>query len=136
MLVRITVMVLRISAVLALILGILFWTQTAGGPLVPIHMLLGIIVTLSLWTLGVVIATAKGSGNVGIGAGAIVLGLLVIGLGLTQQTLLVGTSHWVIQVLHLLLGLLAIGMGEMINGRYRRRAVEVVAEVPSQRMPQ
>ena len=119
MLVRITVMVLRISALLALILGILFWTATAGGVLVPIHMLLGIIVTLSLWILGIAIATLKG-GNVGLGAGAIILGLLVVGLGMTQRTLLVGSQHWLIQVLHLLLGLAAIGMGEMIAGRYRR----------------
>lgn len=126
MLVWITVMVLRISALLALILGILFWTETAGGVLVFIHMLLGIIVTLALWILGVAIAIPKG-GSVGLGVGAIVLGLLVVALGLTQRTLLVGPQHWLIQVLHLLFGLASIGAGEMIGGRYRRVAAAKAA---------
>ncbi len=117
MLVRITVMVLRISAILALILGILFWASVATT-LIPIHMLLGIIVTLSLWTLGGAIATTKG--GIGLAIGAFILGVLVIGLGVTQQQLLFGSLHWLIQVLHLLFGLAAIGMGEVIAGRYRR----------------
>lgn len=120
MLVRITVMVLRVSALLALILGLIFWFSTARGSLVPIHMLLGILVTLSLWILGIAIGMAKG-GSWGLGAGAIILGLLVIGLGISQRNLLPDPSvHWIIQVLHLLFGLAAIGMGEAIAGRYRR----------------
>jgi hypothetical protein len=110
-------MVLRISAILALILGILFWASVATT-LIPIHMLLGIIVTLSLWTLGGAIATTKG--GIGLAIGAFILGVLVIGLGVTQQQLLFGSLHWLIQVLHLLFGLAAIGMGEVIAGRYRR----------------
>lgn len=119
MLVRITVMILRISALLALILGILFWTSTGPDFLIPIHMLLGLIVTLSLWVLGFAIGTAKG-GSWGLAAGAFILGLLVVIVGLTQQQILVSSGHWVIQVVHLLLGLGAIGLGEMIAGRYKR----------------
>lgn len=122
MTVRITVMVLRISAVLALILGLLFWGHVVGGVLIPIHMLLGIIVAISLIILGIVFGTAKG-GSWGLGGGAIVLAILVVLLGMTQQTLLVGSTHWLIQVLHLLLGLAAIGLGEAIGGRYRRLAI-------------
>jgi hypothetical protein len=117
-------MVLRITAILALILGILFWFNVATN-LIPIHMLLGIIVTLSLWVLGGAIATTKG--GIGLTIGAFVLGLLVVGLGVTQQRLLVGSLHWIIQVLHLLFGLAAIGMGEAIAGRYRRLSKVVVA---------
>lgn len=118
MLVRSTAWTLRVAGVLALILGILAWFDLLGG-FVVVHMLLGLIVVFALWILGVVMVMARGN-NVGLGIGAIVLGLLVLLLGLSQQTLLVGSSHWVIQVLHLLLGLGAIGMGEAINGRYRR----------------
>lgn len=125
MVVRITIMVLRISALIALILGLIFWASHADN-LVPIHMLLGILVTLSLWILGITIGITKG-GNWGLGAGAIVLGLLVFGLGLKQQGLLVGSLHWVIQVIHLLLGLAAIGLGEMIAGRYKRLSKAAVA---------
>lgn len=117
MVVRITVNVLRIAALIALILGIIFWTGSAQS-LIPIHMLLGILVTLSLWVLGVVMITVKGGQILGISA--LVLGLLVVGIGLTQTQMLVGSLHWIIQVLHLLLGVLAIGVGEMIAGRYKR----------------
>lgn len=121
MLVRITVNVLRIAALLALILGIIFWTSDTRGVLVPIHMLLGIIVTLTLLILGGVMTTVKG--GLGLGIGAIVLGLLVVIVGLTQTQLIPGSLHWIIQVIHLLIGLTAIGMGEMVAGRYRRTMV-------------
>ncbi len=117
MVVRIAVNVLRASVLLALILGILFWTGNATS-LVLVHMGLGILAVLSLWTLGAAIASTKG--GIGLAIGAFVWGLLVAALGLTQGTLLAGSTHWVIQVLHLLVGLAAIGLGEMIAGRYRR----------------
>ncbi len=117
MVVRIAVNVLRASVLLALILGILFWTGNATS-LVLVHMGLGILAVLSLWTLGAAIASTKG--GIGLAIGAFVWGILVAALGLTQGTLLAGSTHWVIQVLHLLVGLAAIGLGEMIAQRYRR----------------
>ncbi len=119
MAVRITVNILRVAALIALIFGILIWVNVLPS-IVGIHMLLGIVVTLALWALGYLIATAKG-GNIGLGIGAFVWGLVVVVFGLTQQKILAGSSvHWIIQVLHLLIGLVAIGFGEMIGGRYRR----------------
>jgi hypothetical protein len=121
MVVRITVNVLRASAVLALILGILNWVGILPDSLIGIHMILGIIVVLSLWVLGGIIATTRG--GIGLAIGAIVLGLITLALGLTQQQILPdANSHWIIQVVHLLLGLSAIGMGEAISGRYRRQS--------------
>ena len=121
MLVRITVNVLRVAALLALILGILNWV---GYPLVSIliHMFLGIIVVITLWILGGVMFTLRG--GAGLGIGAIVLGLIVLALGLSQQQILPepNSAHWVVQVIHLLVGLSAIGMGEAIGGRYRRQS--------------
>ncbi len=123
--VRIAIMVLRVTVLLALILGILFWTGNALG-LVLIHMALGILAVLSLWILGGAIASTKG--GIGLAIGAFVWGLLVAVLGLTQGNLLAaGSTHWVIQVLHLLLGLGAIGLGEMIAGRYKRISVAATA---------
>lgn len=117
MVVRITSMVLRIAALLALILGLLFWFGIAKN-LAGIHMLLGIIVVLSLWVLGGVIATKKG--GIGLAIGAFVLGLIVLYVGMTQRTMLIGDLHWLVQVIHLILGLSAIGLGEAIAGRYKR----------------
>src|SRR5581483_10694554 len=129
MVIRITVMVLRICGVLALILGILFWIGIAQG-LVAVHMLLGILVTLSLWVLGVAIVTLT-RGNIGLGVGAIIMGILVVLLGLTQGGLLVGPLqplHWLVQVLHLLFGLGAIGLGEAVGGRYKRVQAATVTQ--------
>ena len=122
MVVRITVNVLRASALLALILGVLNWVGLFPDSLIAIHMILGIIVVLSLWVLGGAIATTPG--GIGLAIGAFVLGLITFILGLTQKQLLPdpNSAHWVIQVVHLLLGLSAIGIGEAIAGRYRRQS--------------
>lgn len=118
MVIRISLWVLRVCVVLALILGITVWTGTADA-LKGIHMLVGILTVLALWTLAVSTATAKG-GNWGLAGGALVLGLIIVALGLTQESILVGGLHWIIQVIHLLLGLSAIGLGEAMAGRYKR----------------
>ena len=58
--------------------------------------------------------------GVGETAGVALVGLIALLLGITQDSLLPGGAHWVIQVLHLLLGVAAVGSGEMIGGRLRR----------------
>ena len=121
MVVRIMVNVLRASALLALIFGILSWVGVLPDSLIGIHMLLGIIVVLSLWILGGAIAMTPG--GIGLAIGAFVLGLITLGLGLTQKQILPdpNSAHVVIQIVHLLIGLSAIGMGEAISGRYKRQ---------------
>jgi len=114
--VTITQWVLRISAVIALILGILFWTGNAPDALIPVHITLGILVTLSLWVLGFLFGRAK-SGNWGFASIALVWGLLVIGVGGSQ----IGQDpSTVVKIIHLLIGILAIGVGEMVASRYKR----------------
>ena len=120
MFVRITIMVIRLCVFIALILGILLWTKVIGGPLVLLHMILGLLIALSLVMLGSFIVTVKGR-NIGLAIGAFLLAICTIALGLRQQSILPGSSlHWIIQVAHLLLGLLALGIAEMIAGRYKR----------------
>ena len=43
-----------------------------------------------------------------------------MGLGLTQSQLLPGDAHWVVQVLHLLVGLVAMGLAQDLAARTRR----------------
>jgi hypothetical protein len=113
----VALMLVRITGVLALVLGLLFWTGDARS-LVPVHMLLGVLMVLGLWLLGAV-ASQMGA-PVGMVAGAGILGLIVVLLGFGQNGLVPGGAHWVIQVVHLLVGMSAIGMAEMIGGRLRR----------------
>ena len=107
----------RGCGVLLLILGLLFWTGDALG-LIPVHMLLGVLLVFGLW-LEAALASQMNV-PVGLVATAAVLGLIVLALGLTQTSLLPGSGHWIIQVLHLLVGVAAIASGEMIGGRVRR----------------
>ena len=124
MAVRISLMVLRIAVLFNLITGIIFWTGNAD-PLQIVHILVGIIAVLALWTLGII--QGLRGGNYGLTAAAIVVGLLLALVGLFQKGWLTGSTHWIIQVIHLLLGIAAIGLGEMIGGRSRR----MTAKVPS-----
>jgi hypothetical protein len=45
---------------------------------------------------------------------AIVWGVITLALGMTQTQLLPGAFHWVIQVIHLVVGLAAIGLGDRL----------------------
>jgi hypothetical protein len=117
--ITITIMVLRIALLLALIFGILFWLNIATS-LIPIHMLLGIIVVLALWIIGLAQGFLPG-GNFPLALATFVVGLAVAIVGLNQQHWLIGSAHWVIQVIHLLLGLAAIGLAEMTVASTRRR---------------
>lgn len=117
MVVRIALMIVRIGVLIELALGILFWTGNADS-LQIVHIVIGILVVLSLWTMGIVQGLQGGS--FGLALATFVLGFLLALLGLFQKGWLVEQYHWVIQVIHLLLGLSAIGLAEMIGGRYRR----------------
>jgi hypothetical protein len=117
---RIASIALRLCGALALILGLVFWSGNALG-LIPIHMLLGILVVLSLWVTG--IGQALSSGGIWpIAAAAVLLGLLLLVVGMTQSSLMPGSFHWVIQVIHLLLGVLAVGLGQISAARARNGA--------------
>jgi hypothetical protein len=114
-------MALRGGFVLALLLGLGFWTNLLGqGGLVLLHMLLGLIVVGALWYLGLAQAQRPG-GSLGLTIGTFILGLVLAIFGLTQVRL-EAALHTVVavQITHVILGLLAIGLGEMCNGRIRR----------------
>jgi hypothetical protein len=110
--------VVRIGGSLALLLGILRYLNI-GPNLVQLHMTLGILVVLALWTLATIYARTPNA-NLGMAIGASVIGLLLLVLGVTQQGLLINDFHWVIQLIHVLLGVTVIGMGEMLSGAIRR----------------
>ncbi len=113
---------LRVCGVIALLLGLLFWTNDALS-LVPLHMLLGVLVVLSLWALALL---GRGAGlPIGMVVGALIWGLVTLWLGFAQGDLVQSAAHWVIQAIHLLLGMGAVGLGEMLGGRLRRLRLAV-----------
>jgi hypothetical protein len=107
----------RADGAILIILGLLFWTDNAD-PLIPVHMLLGIALVLALWILAAVAAMA--GVNRWLVALAFVWGLITPALGLTQTRLLPFNGHWIIQVLHLLVGLTAIALAALLARAARR----------------
>lgn len=110
-------MLVRLLGVILVILGVLFWLGAARN-LVPLHMALGGVLVLAVWVLAGVGARARV--GVGLVVLAVVWGLLTLFVAVRQQTWLPGAGHWIIQVLHLLLGGGAIGFSEAIAGRVKR----------------
>jgi hypothetical protein len=105
--------VLRITGTIQIVLGLLFWAGFAYS-LIPVHILSGLTLVISIWVLAVV-ALARGV-NRGLALVAILWGLGVPVLGFAQSGLLPGPYHWIIEVLHLVVGLIAIGMGGRLAG--------------------
>jgi hypothetical protein len=109
---------IRVCAVVQITLGGLFWTGNAYA-LLPLHMLTGIVLVLGLWVQSGLAARA------GLGWPVLVLafvwGVIVVGLGMTQDSLLTGDLHWLIKVVHLLVGLGAVGQAESLAVRSLRR---------------
>ena len=116
--VRIANMVLRLLFLIQLVLGLLFWFGQAGG-FVLLHMLIGLLFIIDVWFLGVV-QGLRANGSIGLTMGTFVVGLLLAIVGMTQGVLITGSAHWVIQVIHLLLALVAMGLGEASFARYNR----------------
>ena len=115
-------MLVRATGVVQLLLGGLFWTGNALD-LVPLHQTIGFLLVFGLWTLAAL--AARAGVRPPLVALAAVWGLIVPVLGLTQTRLLVGSAHWLIEVLHLLVGLGAIGQAEALAARIKERLAAV-----------
>ncbi len=112
---RILQIIVGLAGLCALVLGLLSWI--ANIDLTDIHMLFGLLVTLGLLVMSIIALTARGLriwGMVGI-----VYGIIVLIFGVSQSTMLVGHLHWLIQTLHLLVGIGAIVLTGALGARYR-----------------
>ena len=101
-----------------LILGLAIWTGGADG-LIPIHMLLGIVLVLALWAVAVL---ARQAGLApALPAIAIAWGVLAVAFGLAQSQILPDSGqHQVVEIAHLVVGLVAIGLAEAIGAGAKR----------------
>ena len=120
--------VVRVTGTVQIVTGLLFWTGNALA-LLPLHLLSGVVLVLALWVLAVL--AARAGAGAGLAALAGLWGALVVGLGLTQSRLLPGDAHWVVQVLHLLVGLGAMGLAQRLATRTRRGGSGTRATAPA-----
>ena len=102
-------MLFRPFGVTQVVLGILFWTGRALN-LTPLHMAVGMLFILTYFYL---IATAK-LGPKGLTL-AVLLGLVIPVFGMMHARFVIGPMHWTIQVLHLALGMGAMGVVDRTN---------------------
>jgi hypothetical protein len=111
-------MLIRVCFVVQLVLGGLFWTNNAEG-LIPLHQLVGFILVIAIWVQAGI--AARAGVNLGLVAFAAVWALGVPILGLNQTELLPGSAHWVIEVVHLLVGIIAVGLAERLASGVQSR---------------
>ncbi|HEX3865479.1 MAG TPA: hypothetical protein VHV78_01965 [Gemmatimonadaceae bacterium] len=115
---RSLLMLLRAIIGAQIVLGVGFWTGHWHG-LVDLHRGLGVIFVLVLWSIaGIALA---GRRSTGLAVFTIVWGLIIAGLGFSQQQILVGDLHWIVRVVHLAVALAAIPMGERLAASTERR---------------
>jgi len=111
---RILQVIVGIAGLCALVLGLLIWI--ANIDLTDIHMLFGLLVTLGLLVMSIIALTARELciwGLVGI-----VYAIIVLIFGVSQSNMLVGNLHWLIQTLHMLVGIGTIVLTGFLGTRY------------------
>jgi hypothetical protein len=104
---------------LLLVLGLIIWMGIGDHEqLVAVHVTIGVVLVLTLWTIAAIAARA------GVPAGTVAFasawGLLVVFFGLVQEDLLTGSWHWTIQVLHVAISMGAIWWGRRLVQLMRR----------------
>ena len=110
----------RVTGTVMLVLGLLIWANVARA-LVPLHMLIGVALVIALWATAV-LALRAGVRPV-LPIVAVGWGVLMFVFGMTQAQLLLGSIHVVVEIAHLLVGIVAIGLGEALVGAGRRGAI-------------
>jgi hypothetical protein len=110
---------IRVTGLALVVLGLLLWVDAASG-LRSIHILLGLVLVVAL-VAAAVLALRAGAKPI-LPAIAIAWALLTAALGMVQAQLLIGDAHVVVEVIHLLVGIVAIGLGEALAAAGRRGA--------------
>ncbi len=110
-------MVIRITGLIELILGIVFWTGNALF-LIRGHILLGSLLTLALFALVFQAYRAKVSSWLVLVSAVWAIGLPI--WGLAQGRIFPEAYFWLAQVLHLLCALGAMGLAEILAVRIHK----------------
>lgn len=108
----------RVGGVAQIILGILLWFHVSV--LLQLHMAMGGMFLIGLWIVALIALFVLPHRIVPLLT--LLWGGIILWLGMAQTTMMVGEAHWVIRVLHLVVGLIGIGLGERLAAAvYRHR---------------
>ena len=112
-------MFMRVALVLQLIVGFALWAGYLTA-LVDLHRTIGVLFVVSLWIIAIIALVRRRSP--GLAVFAILWGLAVAGIGFMQQGMLVGDLHWIIRVVHLVIGVAAMPIAENLAAGAARPA--------------
>lgn len=112
--------VARLDGLASLILGIILWTGLSTGfaSSLKVHILTGFVMTITLLLMGLVGFFARI--KPGLPLIAIAWAVLLPYVGFAQLRLFMGASHSMIQIVHLLIGICAIGIVEALGAKITR----------------
>jgi hypothetical protein len=119
---RLLQIIASIAALVAVSLGMGTYTH---ADFTSIHMPFGLIVALILLILAVMAVFTSGLRR--LGAIGIVYALIVPIFGVTQQMILAGDLHWLIEAAHLVVGFGALMFIGRISASFMRRKTAAVA---------
>ena len=110
----------RILATIAAVAAVAFGMGTyTHADFTNIHILFGLIVALALLLLSVVATFSSGLRR--LGAIGVAYAVIVPIFGVTQQEILVGDLHWLVETAHLAVGFGALALIGVIGERFTRR---------------
>jgi hypothetical protein len=113
----ILVNIVRVLGLILIGLGITFWFGHSFE-LIPVHMRIGEVLVGFLWILAGM--SVRSGVKPALALGAMFYGVFVVAFAMRMGMFLPGSAHEVIRVLHLLLGLGAIGFAESLAARIKR----------------
>jgi hypothetical protein len=115
---RITSWVVRLTGMTLVLLGLAIWTHRVPA-IVPVHMGLGLTFVVALWVHAGV--AARSGARLPLVTMTALWGLLVVGFGIGQRYLVLGPRHWLVEVAHLLVGIVAMALAARLGAQIRRR---------------
>jgi hypothetical protein len=119
-----------IAAAVAVALGMGTYTH---ANFTDIHMLFGLVVALALLILAAIAVFTSGLGR--LGAIGIVYALIMPIFGVTQQMILAGDLHWLVETAHLAVGFGALALIGTLSARFVRLK-QTARQVREQPQPQ
>ena len=116
--------IIRLTGATQVVLGVLFWNRRVLA-LIPLHMLVGMMFVLAL------LLTAGLAARAGLAPARVALvmayAVMIPAFGYFHPRLLIGPFHWIVQVLHLAIGVAAMVIAARLATYIRRRHRETLA---------
>jgi hypothetical protein len=109
--------VVGLTGLFQLVLGIILWSGHLRS-LVNVHMAVGSLFVMGLWVLAG--AGSRVRAPLALVLTTVVWGVVVLVFGMVQSRLLPGRIHWAVQVAHLLMGIIAMGLAGRLQMAVRR----------------